>query len=218
MREEVFEEILRKIKLPLGELLYDGSTYRIVSDDFHKIRTRHKKELNFFDKFLILTYDQKIVGGVLFYGAIDIQLIIFPEYRHKHIMSEICKNGILKSECYPNQKATISTKTIESFDDFLMKHYLLSNAGIEISNLPELYKHFSYFRYSDNYEEIEKYSEELLEFIDPVKTHKFYWEKPIKRKNRPTHPHENDSYLPIEIRGKHFDSWTELARLLGYGE
>ena len=65
---------------------------------------------------------------------------------------------------------------------------------------------------------LEKYSEELLEFIDPVKTHKFYWEKPIKRKNRPTHPHENDSYLPIEIRGKHFDSWTELARLLGYGE
>lgn len=65
---------------------------------------------------------------------------------------------------------------------------------------------------------LEKYSEELLEFIDPVKTHKFYWEKPIKRKNRPTHPHESDSYLPVEIRGKHFDSWTELARLLGYGE
>lgn len=65
---------------------------------------------------------------------------------------------------------------------------------------------------------LEKYSEELLEFIDPVKTHKFYWEKPIKRKNRPTHPHESDEYLPIEIRGKHFDSWTELARLLGYGE
>lgn len=65
---------------------------------------------------------------------------------------------------------------------------------------------------------LEKYSEELLEFIDPVKTHKFYWEKPIKRKNRPIHPHESDDYLPIEIRGRHFDSWTELARLLGYGE
>ena len=160
MREEAFEEILRKVKLPLGELLYDGSTYRVASDDFHKIRTRHKKELNFFDKFLILTYDQKIAGGVLFYGAVDIQLIIFPEYRHKHIMSAICKNGILKSECYPNQKATISTKTIESFDDFLMKHYLLSNAQIQISNLSELFRHFNYFKYSDNYEEIEKYSEE----------------------------------------------------------
>lgn len=160
MQEEAFEEILRNVKLPLGELLYDGNTYRVTSDCFHKIRTRHKKELNFFDKFLIVTYGQKVAGGVLFYGAVDIQLIIFPEYRNKHIMSEICKNGILKAECYPKQKATISTKNIKSFDDFLMKHYLLSNAGIEISNLPELYKHFSYFRYSDNYEEIEKYSEE----------------------------------------------------------
>jgi len=65
---------------------------------------------------------------------------------------------------------------------------------------------------------LEKYSEELLEFIDPVKTHKFYWEKPIKRKIRPIHPHESDAYLPEEIRGIHFDSWTDLARILGYGE
>ena len=160
MTEEAFEEVLRKVKLPLGELLYDGSTYRVTSDDFCKIRTRHKKELKFFDKFLVVTYNQKIAGGVLFYGDRDIQLIIFPEYPKNHIMSEICKNGILKAESYPNQKATISTKTIKSFNDFLMKHYLLSNAEIEISNLHDIYKHFSYFRYSDNYEEIEKYSEE----------------------------------------------------------
>ena len=56
------------------------------------------------------------------------------------------------------------------------------------------------------------------EFIDPEKTHKFYWEKPIRRKIRPIHPHENDPSLPEEIRGKHFESWTDLARLLGYGE
>lgn len=160
MTEEAFEEVLRKVKLPLGELLYDGSTYRVASVDFCKIRTRHKKEIKFFDKFLVVTYNKKVAGGVLFYGDRDIQLIIFPEYRKNHIMSEICKNGILKSERYPNQKATISTKTIKSFNDFVMKHYLLSSAGIEISNLPDIYKHFSYFRYSDNYEEIEKYSVE----------------------------------------------------------
>lgn len=160
MQEKVFEEILRKIKLPLGEMLFDNSTYRVVSNDFRRIRTRHKKELNGYDKFLVLTYNQKIAGGVLFYGDVDIQLIVFPEYRKKHIMSEICKNGILKTECYPNQKATISTKTIESFDDFLMKHYLLSNAGVEISNLSKLFDYFDYFKYSDNYGEIEKYSKE----------------------------------------------------------
>ena len=87
-------------------------------------------------------------------------MTIFHEYRNKHIMSKICKNGILKHECYFNQKATISTMTIKSFDDFLMKHYLLTCAGIKISNLPKLYKHFKFFKYCDNYEEIGKYSEE----------------------------------------------------------
>lgn len=65
---------------------------------------------------------------------------------------------------------------------------------------------------------LEKYSDELLEFIDPVKTHKFYWEKTIRRANKPIHPRESDPSLPEEIRGKHFDSWTDLARFLGYGE
>lgn len=74
------------------------------------------------------------------------------------------------------------------------------------------------FNIKHKQEALEKYSDELLEFIDPAKTHKFYWEKPIKRKTRPAHPHESDEYLPVEIRGKHFDSWTDLARLLGYGE
>ncbi|MDE5654618.1 MAG: hypothetical protein K2I46_03320 [Clostridia bacterium] len=74
------------------------------------------------------------------------------------------------------------------------------------------------FNINHKQEALEKYSEELLEFIDPAKTHKFYWEKTIRRKVRPNHPHENDEYLPIEIRGKHFESWTDLARMLGYGE
>jgi len=65
---------------------------------------------------------------------------------------------------------------------------------------------------------LEKYSDELLEFIDPEKTHKFYWEKSIRRASKPSHPSENDSSLPPLIRGKHFDSWTDLARILGYGE
>lgn len=65
---------------------------------------------------------------------------------------------------------------------------------------------------------LEKYSEELLEFLDPEKTHKFYWEKPIKRKERPAHPGENDPFIPEEIRGMHFESWADLARCLGYGE
>ena len=74
------------------------------------------------------------------------------------------------------------------------------------------------FNIKHKQDNLEKYSEELLEFIDPHKTHKFYWEKMAKKSNKPIHPCENDISLPIEIRGKHFNSWTELARELGYGE
>lgn len=65
---------------------------------------------------------------------------------------------------------------------------------------------------------LEKYSEELLEYLDPVKTHKFYWEKPVRKSIRPNHPGENDPSLPSEIRGQHFNSWTELASFWGYGK
>ena len=47
-------------------------------------------------------------------------------------------------------------------------------------------------------------------------THKFYWKKKNKTKVKPIHPGENDPSLPIEIRGKHYNSWTELAKDLGY--
>lgn len=64
---------------------------------------------------------------------------------------------------------------------------------------------------------LEKFSDEILEFVDPKKTHKFYWEKEPKVKQKPHHPGENDADIPEEIRGIHFNSWTELAKILGYG-
>ena len=65
---------------------------------------------------------------------------------------------------------------------------------------------------------LEKYTAELLTSMDPDTTHKYYWEKPIRRKTKPIHPGENDPILPAEIRGRHFDSWQELAEVLGYHE
>lgn len=64
---------------------------------------------------------------------------------------------------------------------------------------------------------LEKYSEELLDYLDPNKTHEFYWEKPVRTRIKLVHPGENDNSLPIEIRGRHFNSWQELAKKLGYG-
>lgn len=146
MKEEVFEEILHCVQLPLGELLFDNSTYRITADDFCNIKTKHIDELNNFDKFLVLSNEQEVVGGVLFYGSVDIQATIFPQYRGKHFMSKIHKNGILKSECYPNQKVSVSKDTIDSFDDFQMKHYLLSCVDLKISNLAEIHRYFNMFK------------------------------------------------------------------------
>ena len=165
MKEEVFEEILRCFKLPLGELLGDGSTYRITSKEFNRIATNQIKELRDFDKFLGLTNGQQIVvGGILFYGSTDIQVAIFPEYRGKHFMSDVHKNGILKSECYPNQKVTISKNTIESFDDFCMKHYLLSCANLSVSNLTEIHKHFNMFKECNKFKGFQQDS--LDEFLE----------------------------------------------------
>lgn len=65
---------------------------------------------------------------------------------------------------------------------------------------------------------LERYANELLQYITPETTHKFYWEKNIRRKQKPIHPCENDESLPENIRGQHFESWTDLARLLGYHE
>ena len=49
-------------------------------------------------------------------------------------------------------------------------------------------------------------------------THKFYWEGRERNKNKPHHPSENDGFIPSEIRGKHYDSWKQIAKDLGYGE
>lgn len=65
---------------------------------------------------------------------------------------------------------------------------------------------------------LERYADELLDYLDEEKTHQFYWQKSIRRKEKPTHPMENDESLPLSIRGKHYESWTELAKELGYGE
>ena len=51
------------------------------------------------------------------------------------------------------------------------------------------------------------------------KTHKYYWESKRKsNKTKPIHPSENDELIPLKIRGKHFDSWIEIAKELGYYE
>ena len=46
--------------------------------------------------------------------------------------------------------------------------------------------------------------------------HKFYWETKNIPKKKPIHPMENSEKIPAIIRGKHFDSWKEICKALGY--
>ncbi|RKM55686.1 hypothetical protein D6853_09015 [Butyrivibrio sp. X503] len=48
--------------------------------------------------------------------------------------------------------------------------------------------------------------------------HRYYWELTDRKKEKPSHPGENDPFIPEEIRGKHFDSWKDIAKELGYNE
>lgn len=49
-------------------------------------------------------------------------------------------------------------------------------------------------------------------------THKYYWELVSRKKKKPIHPGENDEFIPKVIRGKHYDSWTDIAKDMGYSE
>ena len=44
-------------------------------------------------------------------------------------------------------------------------------------------------------------------------THRYYWEIVNKKKEKPIHPGEDDEVIPEEIRGNHYDSWKEIAKI-----
>ena len=74
------------------------------------------------------------------------------------------------------------------------------------------------FNIKHKQEALKKYSEELSKYLSVQDTHRFYWEKPTRIRKKKIHPGESDKSLPVEIRGKHYDSWTNLAKDLGYGK
>ncbi|XME01982.1 hypothetical protein QYZ88_015070 [Lachnospiraceae bacterium C1.1] len=48
--------------------------------------------------------------------------------------------------------------------------------------------------------------------------HRYYWELTGRKKEKPSHPSENDPFIPEKIRGKHYDSWQDIAKDLGYNK
>lgn len=71
---------------------------------------------------------------------------------------------------------------------------------------------------------LEKFADELIAGFKADEkdasdvTHLYYWESKGKNRIKPPHPSENDNFIPVEIRGKHYNSWKEIAKDLGYGK
>lgn len=70
----------------------------------------------------------------------------------------------------------------------------------------------------DYFAEKQKIPYELQGKNPAKRLHKYYWEITQRVKKKPMHPCENDEFIPEKIRGKHYDSWTDIARDLGYGK
>ena len=152
MRNEDFLDFLRYIKIPRGRLLGDGTTYRLCNSDFPPRKFR--QELDSFEKILVLSDGfGHVVGGVLFYGSVDIQVTILPKYRGRGYMSEIHKNGILESECYPEQQVSIEPRELRSMNDFLKRDHMLRMIGLRAKNLSEVYSRLKYLHQIDCTEE-----------------------------------------------------------------
>lgn len=72
---------------------------------------------------------------------------------------------------------------------------------------------------------LEMYSNELIAGYNKAGkipsdvTHRYYWDcKKKYSKKKIQHPCEGDEFIPEIIRGKHFNSWIEIASELGYVE
>lgn len=73
-------------------------------------------------------------------------------------------------------------------------------------------------------EALDAFAKEHIDYIEQqgksknAVTHRYYWQLTGKKKDKPVHPRENDEFIPDEIRGKHYNSWQEIAKDLGYKE
>ncbi len=111
---------------------------------------------------------------------------------------------------HPNFRDPKLKKYNEGFVNYWKKEHQLKIWAVEFKPVGFIIKHKE--------EALLKLTIEQERFMDVSKTHLFYWEKAIHRNSKPIHPGESDPSLPDEIRGKHFDSWTDLAKELGYHE
>jgi len=118
---------------------------------------------------------------------------------------------------HPNMRDPRLVKYNQGYPSFWKKEHQIkiwANEFLSVS-FAVLHKKEALDRFANELENGLRKSGKRIEDV----THKFYWEatRDVKR-SKPSHPCENDGFITSTIRGKHYDSWREIARDLGYKE
>lgn len=118
---------------------------------------------------------------------------------------------------HPNMRDGNLTKFNQGKPDFWKKEHQLKVWAVEYQHIgfAILHKQEALNFFADkqrSYIEVDK-RKSLLET-----THRYFWEIRSKNKEKPLHPGETDAFIPEKIRGKHYNSWSDIADDLGYNE
>jgi hypothetical protein len=115
---------------------------------------------------------------------------------------------------HPNMRDGNLRKFNQGFPDFWKKEHQIKIWANEFEPIG--------FAVLHKKETLDLFAQELIEGIkgnskDVLSlTHRYYWNNQNIKRTKPIHPQENDPFIPIAIRGKHYDSWKEIAEDLGY--
>lgn len=117
---------------------------------------------------------------------------------------------------HPNMRDSELKKYNQGYKDFWKKEHQIKIFANEFQVIG--------FSILHKKQALEEYSRDLIQGLkregkDVKKyTHRYYWQVHPRSKKKPSHPAESDPFIPAMIRGKHYDSWKDIARDLGYGE
>ena len=156
-----------------------------------------------------------------YYFEKEMHRVYFEIPQNWYLVADFC--NLLKSVdvpvqnidwAHPNIRDGKLTKYNEGKVDFWKKEHQIKVWANEYETIG--------FAVIHKNEALEHFANEQIMFIEMEhrkasdKTHKYYWELAERNKNKPPHPSENDEFIPEEIRGKHYNSWKEIANDLGY--
>lgn len=118
---------------------------------------------------------------------------------------------------HPNMRDGNLKKYEQGKHDFWKKEHQIKVWAVEYQSIGFAVLHkqeaLDYFAEKQRYYiEVEQHKK-----ISDV-THRYYWELSSRTREKPTHPGENDTFIPPQIRGKHYNSWSEIAKDLGYSK